>query len=155
MGVHQVTELAVDSDGLVRIPFVGQAICAGFPSPADDFLEGALDLPRWLAPNPPASFLLNVSGESMIDAGIHDRDVVLVDRSLKAGPDSVVVVCVDGQFSIKRLVLDGNRLKLAFANRTMPAYAVEEFAEVDLWGVVRFNIRWHVARNARGKFASR
>ncbi|GJD94265.1 hypothetical protein [Methylobacterium iners] len=50
-------------------------------------------------------------------------------------------------------MLDGNRLKLAFANRTMPAYAVEEYAEVDLWGVVRFNMRWHVARGARDKFA--
>lgn len=149
MRVRQVVALPPDDAGLVRIPIVGHAICAGFPSPADDFLEGALDLPRWLVPNPPASFLLNVSGDSMLDVGIHDRDLVLADRSLTPGVDSVVVAIVDGALSLKKLMLDGNVLKLGFANRTMPAYAVEEFAEVDLWGVVRFNIRWHIARAAR------
>ena len=76
MGVHRVEELTPGAEGLVRIPIIGHAICAGFPSPADDFLEGALDLPRWLVPNPPASFLLKVSGDSMLDVGIHDRDLV-------------------------------------------------------------------------------
>lgn len=99
MGVHQVTELAVESGNFTRVPILGHTICAGFPSSADDFLEGALDLPRWLVPNPPASFLLNVSGASMIDVGIHDRDVVLVDRSLPPVPESVVVAIVDGQLS--------------------------------------------------------
>ena len=147
--VYRISESAVDGHGFVQVPIIGHAICAGFPSPADDFLEGALDLPRWLVPNPPASFLLNVSGDSMLDVGIHDRDLVLADRSLTPSAGSVVVAIIDGTLSLKQLVLDNNVLKLSFANRTMPAYAVEELVEVDLWGVVRFNIRWHIARAAQ------
>ena len=146
MRVRQVVELLDDDAGLVHIPIFGHAICAGFPSPADDFLEGALELPRWLAPNPPATFALNVSGDSMRDEGVFDRDLAIADRSLRPGNDSVVVVIVDGNLSLKKLVLDGNVLRLAFGNAAMPAYALEEFAEAQLWGVVRFSIRWHVGR---------
>ncbi|GJD97843.1 LexA family protein [Methylobacterium iners] len=151
MRVHQVVALPADDIGLVSIPIVGHAICAGFPSPADDFLEGTLDLPRWLAPNPPATFALNVSGDSMRDEGVFDRDLVVADRSLRPGSGSVVVVIVDGALSLKKVVLDGNVLRLAFGNAAMAPYALEEFAEAQLWGVVRFNIRWHVARAARGR----
>ncbi len=120
---------------------LGQALCAGFPSPADDFPEGALKLPRWLVPNPPATFLWQISGESMRGAGIFDRDLACVDRSLKAGRDSIVVAVVGGQMSIKRLVIGGNRARLAFDNPDLPAFAVEDLEEAAIWGVVRFTIR--------------
>ncbi|WP_082494644.1 MULTISPECIES: translesion error-prone DNA polymerase V autoproteolytic subunit [unclassified Methylobacterium] len=125
---------------------MGPALCAGFPSPADDFLEGALELPRWLAPNPPATFAWNISGDSMRAAGIFDRDLAVVDRSLKAGNGSVVVAAIDGEMSIKRLRIEGNVARLAFDNPDLPAFAVQEAAEGEIWGVVRFTIRWHVAR---------
>nr|USU32865.1 translesion error-prone DNA polymerase V autoproteolytic subunit [Methylobacterium sp. OTU13CASTA1] len=125
---------------------MGQALCAGFPSPADDFLEGALELPRWLAPNPPATFAWNISGDSMRAAGIFDRDLAVVDRSLKAGNGSVVVAAIDGEMSIKRLRIEGNVARLAFENPDLPAFAVQEAAEGEIWGVVRFSIRWHIAR---------
>ncbi|KAB1068745.1 LexA family protein [Methylobacterium planeticum] len=146
MGVYRIGELAAGSDALVHVPILGQALCAGFPSPADDFLEGALELPRWLAPNPPATFAWNISGDSMRGAGIFDRDLAVVDRSLKAGHGSVVVAAVDGEMSIKRLQIEGNVARLAFDNPDLPAFAVEEMTAGEVWGVVRFSIRWHIAR---------
>jgi DNA polymerase V len=144
--VYRIGELAAGSQALVHVPILGQALCAGFPSPADDFLEGALELPRWLAPNPPATFAWNISGDSMRGAGIFDRDLAVVDRSLKAGHGSIVVAAINGEMSIKRLQIDGNVARLAFDNPDLPAFAVEEMAEGEIWGVVRFTIRWHIAR---------
>jgi DNA polymerase V len=143
---HRIDELLVGSPDAVRVPVIGQALCAGFPSPADDFLEGALELPRWLVPNPPATFLWRISGSSMEGAGIYDRDLACVDRSLTAGHGSVVVAAIDGQMSVKRLEVTGNIARLAFCNPDLPAFAVEELGEGAIWGVVRFSIRWHVAR---------
>ncbi|TXM65494.1 S24 family peptidase [Methylobacterium sp. WL120] len=146
MGVYRVAGCTAEAGTLVHIPILGQALCAGFPSPADDFLEGALELPRWLAPNPPATFAWNISGDSMRGAGIFDRDLAVVDRSLTAGNGSVVVAAIDGQMSIKRFLIEGNLPRLAFDNPDMPAFAVQEMAEGEIWGVVRFSIRWHIAR---------
>ncbi|WP_370692878.1 LexA family protein [Methylobacterium sp.] len=146
MSPYVVDELITGSADAVRIPIMGQALCAGFPSPADDFLEGALELPRWLAPNPPATFAWNISGDSMRGAGIFDRDLAVVDRSLKPGNGSVVVAAIDGEMSIKRLRVEGNVSRLAFENPDLPAFAVQEAAEGEIWGVVRFSIRWHIAR---------
>ncbi|SFT30723.1 S24 family peptidase, partial [Methylobacterium sp. yr668] len=78
--------------------------------------------------------------------GIYDRDLASVDRSLKAGYGSIVVAAIDGEMSCKRLVIDGNVARLAFCNPDLPAFAVDECGEGAIWGVVRFSIRWHVAR---------
>ncbi|KAB1079320.1 LexA family protein [Methylobacterium soli] len=146
MHLYRIGELHAGSEAVIHVPILGQCLCAGFPSPADDFLEGALELPRWLAPNPPATFAWNISGDSMRGAGIFDRDLAVVDRSLKAGHGSVVVAAIDGEMSIKRLVIDGNVARLAFDNPDLPAFAVEELTDGEIWGVVRFSIRWHIAR---------
>ncbi|MGU3539946.1 LexA family protein [Methylobacterium sp. A54F] len=146
MDVYRVGALAAGDRGLVHIPILGPYLCAGFPSPADDFLEGALELPRWLAPNPPATFAWNIAGDSMRGAGIFDRDLAVVDRSLNPGHGSVVVAAIGGEMSIKRMLIEGNVARLAFDNPDMPAFAVEDLAEGEIWGVVRFSIRWHVAR---------
>ena len=146
MGLYRVDDLAKAGDGLVRIPIQGATLCAGFPSPADDFLEGALELPRWLAPNPPATFAWNISGDSMRGAGIFDRDLAVADRSLKPANHSVVVAIVDGTMSVKRLFIEGDVMRLAFDNPDLPAFAADDFAEGEIWGVIRFSIRWHVAR---------
>lgn len=147
MGLFRVADFGIDGDKFVRVPIIGQALCAGFPSPADDFLEGALDLPRWLVPNPPATFLMQIRGDSMRGAGIHDRDLATIDRSLTAGHQSVVVAVVDGQMSCKRYIKRGDRASLAFDNPDLPAFILDEFGEVEIWGVVSFTIRWHIARH--------
>ena len=146
MGVYRIGELGLIPGNVVHIPIMGPTLCAGFPSPADDFLEGALELPRWLAPNPPATFAWNISGDSMQAAGIFDRDLAVVDRSLKASNGSVVVVAIDGQMSIKRLRVEADVARLSFENPDLPVFAVEEAGEAEIWGVVRFSIRWHIAR---------
>ena len=82
----------------------------------------------------------------MRGAGIFDRDLAVVDRSLKAIHGSVVVAAVDGEMSIKRLLVEDRVARLSFENPDLPAFAVEEAAEAEIWGVVRFSIRWHIAR---------
>ncbi len=146
MGPIPVEALPERGAGTVRVPLLGARLCAGFPSPADDFVEGALELPRWLVPNPPATFLMQVTGNSMRRAGIFDLDLAAIDRSLQASHDSIVVAVVDGLLSIKRYCLIGNVPHLAFDNEELPTFAVNEVADVEVWGVVRFSIRWHVAR---------
>ena len=151
MSLFRVDALPDDGFSTVRVPLMGQALCAGFPSPADDFLEGALELPRWLVPNPPATFLWRIAGDSMRDAGIFDGDLACVDRSLKPAHGSVVVAAVDGEMSIKRMVVEGNRASLSFDNADLPVFALEELTEAAIWGVVRFTVRWHVARAGQGR----
>lgn len=151
MSLFRVDELPDQGFSTVLVPLMGPALCAGFPSPADDFVENALELPRWLVPNPPATFLWRIAGDSMRDAGIFDGDLACVDRSLKPAHGSVVVAAVDGEMSIKRMVVEGNRARLAFDNADLPVYALEELAEVDVWGVVRFTIRWHISRTRQGR----
>ncbi|MGN7127682.1 LexA family protein [Methylorubrum thiocyanatum] len=149
--LRRIEELLPDGAATLRVPVMGPSLCAGFPSPADDFVENALELPRWLVPNPPATFLWRIAGDSMRDAGIFDGDLACVDRSLKPGHGSVVVAAVDGEMSIKRMVVEGNRARLAFDNADLPVYALEELAEAAIWGVVRFTIRWHGVRSGQGR----
>ncbi len=82
----------------------------------------------------------------MRDAGIFDGDLACVDRSLKPFHGSVVVAAVEGEMSIKRMVVEGNRARLSFDNADLPVYAFEELTEAAIWGVVRFTIGWHAAR---------
>ena len=133
----------------IMVPMVGHALCAGFPSPADDFLDEAVDLTRLLILNPPATFLWKVDGWSMRNAGIYDGDLLVVDRSLTARHCDVVVATVHGERSLKRLHLDGSRPILRFENKSMPAYDLPEIAEVEIWGVATCNIHWLRARKGR------
>ncbi|CAO4185384.1 LexA family protein [Methylorubrum populi] len=149
--LRRTEELLPDGAATLRVPVMGPSLCAGFPSPADDFVENALELPRWLVPNPPATFLWRIAGDSMRDAGIFDGDLACVDRSLKPGHGSIVVAAVDGEMSIKRMIIEGNRARLAFDNADLPVYALEELAEAAIWGVVRFTIRWHGVRSGQGR----
>ena len=126
----------------ITLPRVMHGLSAGFPSPADDFLDEAIDLTRLLVRNPPATFLWKVDGHSMIDAGIYDGDLLLVDRSLTPRHRDVVVATVHGERSLKRLLLDGPRPRLAFENRAMPVFELPEIAEVEVWGVASFNVHW-------------
>lgn len=128
----------IGSDSLV-LPMVGTRICAGFPSPADDFLDEEVDLVRILTPNRAATFLWRVSGHSMVEAGIHDGDVVVVDRSAKPKHGEVVVATINGEVSLKLFLSDGMP-RLAFANRRMPAFALNESSDVEIWGTVTWTL---------------
>lgn len=122
--------------GIVR-PMYASRVSAGFPSPADDYMECELDLNAHLVPNPAATFFVRVSGHSMTGAGISPGDILVVDRSLPPGDGDVVVAVVDGEFLVKRLVCAQGRLELRAENPGYRSVAVGEESDVEVWGVVR------------------
>ncbi|WMT86539.1 translesion error-prone DNA polymerase V autoproteolytic subunit [Pelagibacterium sp. 26DY04] len=134
----------------ILVPVFAHGLCAGFPSPADDFLDEAIDLNALLVRNRPATFLWRVDGHSMRDAGIFHGDLLVVDRSLNPVDGDIVVAIIDGEQSLKRLRIAGGRPRLIFENREMPFFELPEIAEVEIWGVVVCNIHW-LRRQGRGQ----
>ena len=92
-----------DDEIKLNLPFFSCAVEAGFPSPADDHLEGSLDLNSYLIKHPAATFFVRVSGESMVGAGIFNNDILVVDRSIKPSNGKVVIAVLEGQLTVKRL----------------------------------------------------
>jgi DNA polymerase V len=122
-----------------EIPVFGWPVKAGFPSPAEDYVEQNLDLNKYLIRNKPATFMLKVSGESMIGAGILDGDLIIVDRSLDPEHDRIAVVRIQGEFTVKRLHYKGDQLFLMPEN---PKYSPIQVGVDELnndylvWGIV-------------------
>jgi DNA polymerase V len=117
-----------------------RAVSAGFPSPADDHVENEIDLQTLLVRNRPATFLVRVSGDSMIGARLFDGDLAVVDRSLIPRSGDVVVVDIDGERSFKVWSRDRGQVKLAFANPRYPAFQVDDDAIIEIWGVLSSSI---------------
>lgn len=113
-------------------------VVAGFPSPADDYLERRLDLHEHLVRNEAAAFFLRARGDSMLGAGIHDGDLLIVDRSLEAGHRRVVIAAVDGELTVKRLLRRKGRVLLAPENPDYPEIDITEREYVHIWGVVTY-----------------
>ena len=120
----------------VPLPHFAGEVRAGFPSPADDHMEGEFDLNELLISNPPASFLVRVSGESMKEADICHGDLLIVDRSVEARDGHIVVACLDGEFTVKRLRQEGKRVWLQPANVDFPRIEVNRERDFQVWGVV-------------------
>ncbi len=119
-----------------RLPFYQSTISAGFPSPADDHMEEKLDLNDLLIKHPPATFFLRVSGSSMIKAGIHDGDILIVDRSLTASNGKVVIASINGELTVKRLMFDGQRRQLVAENDAYLPIDITDEMDFRIWGVV-------------------
>lgn len=119
-----------------HLPMAGNRVRAGFPSPADDYIEERLDLNQHLIAHPSATFFVRVSGESMIDAGIQDGDILVVDRSLDARHEDIVIATLDGEFTVKRLVYRGDKPWLVPSNPAYPDIRLTEEMETVIWGVV-------------------
>ena len=100
----------------LSLPLAGEKIAAGFPSPADDYIDIGIDLNEQLIRHPASTFFLRVSGDSMTGAGIHDGDLLVVDRSLDAKPGRIVIAILDGAFTLKRLQRRNGLLVLEFFN---------------------------------------
>ena len=113
---------------------------AGFPSPADDYIDRALDLHETLVPHPAATFFVRASGNSMVGAGIHDGDLLVVDRSRTPAPGHVVIAAVDGQLTIKRLRQGPRGVQLAPENEEYPVLDLDECTDARIWGVVSWTI---------------
>ncbi|WP_300800298.1 translesion error-prone DNA polymerase V autoproteolytic subunit [uncultured Desulfovibrio sp.] len=113
---------------------------AGFPSPADDYQDRKLDLHEYCVRNEAATFFVRAHGESMINAGIHDGDLLVVDRSLQAGHNRVVIAALDGELTVKRLVRRQGRVYLMPENPDYPPFDITEREHVHIWGVVSYVI---------------
>ena len=123
-----------------RIPLLNDSVSAGFPSPADDYTEENIDLNEYLISNPSSTFFLRVKGDSMINAGIKDKDLIIVDKSLVAKPGDIVIAMIDGEFTIKRLSIKNDELYLKAENHNYPDFSFKNNIDVQIWGVVIYSI---------------
>lgn len=121
-------------------PLMSNTIAAGFPSPAEQYVEAPLDLNQLLISRPAATFFLRVAGDSMIDAGIFEGDILVVDRSIEAKDGMIVVACVDGEFTVKTLKKDTGSIRLEPANSSYPVITFKEGMELRIFGVVTSTI---------------
>ena len=109
---------------------------AGFPSPADDYIEGSLDLNHHLIKHPAATFFVRVSGESMINAGIYPGDILIVDRSLEAVDKKIVIAVLNGELTFKRLRIRCGNPVLEPENDTYKPIEITPDMAFEIWGVV-------------------
>ena len=123
-----------------RIPLLNDSVSAGFPSPADDYTEENIDLNEHLISNPFSTFFLRVKGDSMINAGIKDKDLIIVDKSLTAKPGNIVIAMIDGEFTVKRLSIKNDELYLKAENNNYPDFRFRNHIDVQIWGVVIYSI---------------
>ena len=119
-----------------RVPLFGALVQAGFPSPADDYLESYIDLNDVLVTNKTATFFVKVDGDSMLGAGIFTGDMLVVDRSLTAKHGNIIVAMVEGEFTVKRFVKIRGRTYLYPENKKYKPLDVTELEECMVWGVV-------------------
>ncbi|MGL1863039.1 MAG: translesion error-prone DNA polymerase V autoproteolytic subunit [Pseudodesulfovibrio sp.] len=122
---------------LLALPLAGESIAAGFPSPAEDYLEKTLDLNEHLAPRPEATFFVRVSGDSMIGAGIHHNDLLVVDRSITPKSGNVIIAYIDGEFTVKRLKKTEEGMELVPENPDYVPIIITADSDLQVWGVVR------------------
>ena len=134
---HKIRDIPSRPTGPARpCALYGSAVPAGFPSPADDYVEGRLDLNEHLIRHPSATFFVRARGDSMIEAGIMDGDLLIVDRSVRPAEGDVVIAVLDGELTVKRLVPRRGRTLLEPANAERRAIEVAPDADLLVWGVV-------------------
>lgn len=119
-----------------KLPLYSSKVQAGFPSPADDFIEQKLDLNNYLIKHPTATFFVRATGLSMINAGIFPDDILIVDRSLDPSNGKIVIAAVDGQLTVKRLRKTDKGNFLDPENDKFKPIKIEEGNDVVIWGVV-------------------
>jgi len=121
--------------------FLNNRVQAGFPSPAEDLGAQRIDLTQVLITHPQATYFLRASGHSMVEAGIFDKDILVVDRAIKPRHNHIVVAVVDGDFTVKRYYQRAGRIKLKAANPTFADIVPKEGQTLEVWGVVTSSIK--------------
>ena len=123
-------------NGKIELPLYSNSVSAGFPSPADDYIECKLDLNDYLIQHPAATFFVRASGDSMKDAGIQSGDMLIVDRSLEAINGKIVIAAINSELTVKRLSRIGDRVQLMPANKNYQPIDITEEQDIVIWGVV-------------------
>ena len=118
-----------------------EGISAGFPSPANDFKETRISLDRELVKNKEATFYARVSGDSMIGAGLEDGDLLVIDRSSNPENGKIAVCLINGDFTVKRIKREKNKLYLIPENKKYKPIELKEENELIIWGVVEYVIK--------------
>jgi DNA polymerase V len=132
-----VPEKRQEEDG---VPLFFVPISAGFPSPAEDYIQEQLDLHKLLVRNQAATFFLKVKGDSMSGAGIHEGDLLVVDRSKSAESGKIVIAAWEGELTVKRLKVKDKRVFLVPDNPEYPEFDITESEDTVIWGVVTYVI---------------
>lgn len=132
---------ALDSHTSSDIPLAESSVHAGFPSPADDFLEGSLDLNSLVIKHPEATFFARVEGDSMQDEGIAEGDILVVDKAIEPFDGCLAVAYVEGEFTLKRVRMEPDRILLVPANPKYPVIEIAAGQDFAVWGVVRWIIK--------------
>jgi len=130
--IHSITPCVVNR--CLRIPLYSSKVQAGFASPADDFIEQYLDLNELLVEHEQATYFVRVAGRSMVDAGIYPDDILIVDRSLEAKHNKIIIAVVDGEVTVKRLQIIEGKVVLKAENKDYKDILVS--GELNTWGVV-------------------
>jgi len=123
-----------------KIKLYTTSISAGFPSPAEDHMDIGLDINEYLVKHPSSTFYIYVKGDSMIDSGIFDGDLLIVDRSLEVKSNSVVVAVIDGDFTVKKIKKDSGNLYLIPQNKKYKPILLENNMDFQIWGIVTHTI---------------
>lgn len=119
-----------------RVPLYMNPVAAGFPAPTEDYVEEKLDLNKHLIKHPEASFMVRVTGYSMIDAGIHPGDLLIVDRSLEPTNNKVIIAVVNGELTVKRIRKTRGKLLLMPENDSFEPIQIYAETDFHIWGVV-------------------
>ena len=129
-----------DKSAIKELPLYSDLISAGFPSPAEDYIDKKLDLNEYLIKNRPATFLVKVNGNSMINSGIYDGDILVVDRSAEPANNKIVIGVIDGEFTVKRIIKKAKKLFLQPENENFNPIEITKDMDFKIWGIVTFAI---------------
>ena len=130
-----------DTENSIEIPISGERVAAGFPSPAEDYASMGLDLNKELIKNPASTFYARVSGLSMVDEGIDDGDLLVIDKSIEPYDHCLAVCCIDGDFTLKRFEKHSGYGMLVPANKEFSPIKVTAENDFCIWGVVTYIIK--------------
>ena len=120
----------------MKVTLYLNSVCAGFPSPASDYLEGEIDLNRYLIKNPLATFIVKSQGNCMLQAGIHSGDLLIVDRSIKPKNNSIAIASIDGDLTVKRIKISGKKFLLSSDNKDYVNVKINNESDIFIWGIV-------------------
>ncbi len=125
----------------LELPFADEGVRAGFPSPAQDYMENSIDLNRDLVQHPESTFYARVVGDSMVDADVHQGDILMVDKSVEIHSGDMAVCILNGEFTVKYVDIEPDHVTLRPANDHYPPILVTEADSFEVWGVVTFVIK--------------